>query len=144
MIRQAVLAGVAAIVLAGSAITLAPAAKPSDEKPRPKLDLLTETQEAVLRSEAVKIEVRSKRGFEVRGEAALVVDGYPEDYSFRLGPESRRLRNDEARVRLDLSARQQEVLAFAQQACDEATLDARAKAGRKTGRLTATLRSKDC
>ena len=106
--------------------------------------MLTETQEAVLRNEAVKVQVRSRRGREARVKAGLVVDGFPDDFSFRLGPESRRLRDREARLRLPLSARQAEVLAFAEQACDGATLTLAAKAGKRRTSLEAPLRAKDC
>ena len=88
--------------------------------------------------------MHSKRGDEVRVKATLVVDGFPEDYTFRLGPESEKLRDREAKVRLRLSARQREVLAFAAQACDDATVSARGKAAGKTGRVSGPLRPKGC
>ncbi len=119
-------------------------AKPDKPPKRRELELLTETQEAVLRNEAVKVQVRSRRGREARVKAGLVVDGFPDDFSFRLGPESRRLRDREARLRLPLSARQAEVLAFAEQACDGATLTLAAKAGKRRTSLEAPLRAKDC
>ncbi len=134
-------AGLLSLALIGPGMAEKPEPKP---KPKPKLELLTETQEAVLRNEAVKVEVRSKRGDEARVKARLVVDGFPEDYSFWLGPESRRLRHNEARARLDLSARQQEVLAFAEQACDGATLRLHAKAARRAANLSAPLPPKGC
>ena len=83
-------AGLLSLALTGPGMAEKPEPKP---KPKPKLELLTETQEAVLRKEAVKVEVQSKRGDEARVKARLVVDGFPDDYSFRLGPESRRLRD---------------------------------------------------
>lgn len=129
------------IVLAGTA----PAKPPKPEpRPKPTLELLTETQQGALRKRAIKVGVRSKRGDEVRVKATLVVDGFPEDYTFRLGPESEKLRDREAKVRLRLSARQREVLAFAAQACDDATVSARGKAAGKTGRVSGPLRPKGC
>jgi hypothetical protein len=139
--RPAILA--TGLVLAIVIASVGAAEKPQ-RPPKPKLELLTETQEAVLRNEAVKVEVRSKRGRKARVKAGLVVDGFPDDFSFRLGPESRRLRDREARLRLPLSARQAEVLAFAEQACDGATLTLAAKAGKRTARLQAPLRAKGC
>jgi hypothetical protein len=136
-----------AIVAAGLALALvvsSSAAEKPQRPPKPKLELLTETQEAVLRNEAVKVRVRSKRGREARVKAGLVVDGFPDDFSFRLGPESRRLRDREARLRLPLSARQAEVLAFAEQACDGATLTLAAKAGKRRTSLETPLRAKGC
>ena len=122
------------------------ATKPDEPKPKPKpkLELLTETQEAALSKGAIKVEVTSKRGDEARVKATLVVDGFPDDFSFRLGPESKRLRNRKAKVKLKLSARQQEVLEFAAQACDDATLTAQARAAQRTGTLAAELRSEAC
>ena len=75
----------------------ATAAEAKPDKPPAEAELLTETQEAVLRNEAVKVQVRSRRGREARVKAGLVVDGF-DDFSFRLGPESRRLRDREARL----------------------------------------------
>jgi RNase P/RNase MRP subunit p29 len=133
------------VALAAAAIGGVAAAKPDDEpKPKPKLELLTETQEAAISKGAIKLEVRSKRGDEVRVKATLVVEGFPADYTFRLRPESKRLRNRKAKVLLRLSPRQREVLAFSAQACDGATLDAEARAARRTGKLTATLPPESC
>jgi hypothetical protein len=114
------------------------------KEPKPKLELLTETQEAVLRKDAVKVRVRSERDRAVRIKARLEVDGFPDDFRFRLGPRSRRLRRGEATLMLPLSARQAEVLAFAEQACDGASLRLVAKAGGRTGRLSAPLRTRNC
>lgn len=136
-----------AIVATGLTLALAVSASAAERPPRPskpRLALLTETQDAVLRNEAVKVRVRSKRGREARVRAGLVVDGFPDDFSFRLGPEVRRLREREAKLKLPLSARQAEVLAFAEQACDGATLALVAKVGKRKARLDAPLRAKDC
>jgi hypothetical protein len=133
--------------LAAAAIGGVAAAKPDDEpkpKPKPKLELLTVSQEAAVRKGAIKFEIRSKRGNEVRVKATLVVEAFPADYTFHLRPESKRLRNRKAKVPLRLSPRQREVLAFSAQACDGATLDAQARAARRTGRLTAKLPPESC
>ena len=65
------------------------AAKPDQPKPKPKpkLTLLTQTEEEVFRKEAIKVGVESKGGEKVRVEARFVVDGFPEDFVFRLGPD---------------------------------------------------------
>ena len=134
-------------ILAAPLIALGPASAPADEserEPKPSVKLLTETQRAVLRNDAVKVRVRSQRGRKARVEADLLVEGFPDDYRFALGPESRRLRDDRAKVRLPLSARQAEVLAFAEQACDGATLRLEAHAGRATARATRPLHRKGC
>ena len=67
------------------------AAKPDHKpKPKPKLTLLTTTEEAALSKQAIKVAVESKAGEKVRVEATFVVDGFPEDFVFRLGPEKKR------------------------------------------------------
>jgi hypothetical protein len=133
-----VAAGLLALALAGPGL----AEKPRE--PKPRLELLTESQEAVLRNEAVKVRVESKRGRRARVEARLTVDGFPDDFNFRLGPESGRLRRDEAKLKLPLSARQEEVLAFAEQACDGARLELEVRAGRARTTLGAPLQPKRC
>ncbi|MGH2987294.1 MAG: hypothetical protein ACRDLO_11505 [Solirubrobacterales bacterium] len=133
------------VALAAAAIGGVAAAKPDDEpKPKPKLELRTESQEEALRNKAIKVAVRSKRGDEVRVKATLVVDAFPSPHTFKLGPESKRLRDGKAKVRLNLSARKREVLAFAAQACDKATVEVEARAARETGSLEGTLRPEDC
>ncbi len=61
----------------------------AETEPKPKLELLTASQEEALLKGAVKVEVRSKRGDEVRVKAILVVDGFPDNFTFKLGPESK-------------------------------------------------------
>jgi hypothetical protein len=131
-------AGLVALAVAGPGL----ADKP--RKPKPTLELLTESQEAVLRNDAVKVRVESRRGRKARVEARLIVDGFPDDFSFRLGPESGRLRGDAAKLKLPLSARQREVLAFAEQACDRADLELEVRAGRAKSRVGKPLEPKSC
>jgi hypothetical protein len=121
-------------------------AKPDEPKPppKPKLELLTASQEEALDKRAIRVAVRSKRGSKVRADATLVVDGFPAPYTFKLGPESKRLKRSQANLRFPLSARKREVLEFAAQACDDATIAVEARAARATGRLEGTLRSEDC
>lgn len=134
----------------GSAAALAIAAgalaKPDEPKPqpKPKLELLTASQQEALNKRAIKVAVSSKRGKKVRAEGTLVVGGFPADYTFKLGPESKPLKRRQAKLRFPLSARKHEVLEFAAQACDKATVEVEARAARKTGSLDATLRSEDC
>ena len=60
-------------------------AKP-DKPPKPKLELLTETQEAVLRNEAVKVQVRSRRGREARVKAGSSSTASPTTSAFASAP----------------------------------------------------------
>ena len=68
-----------------------------------------------------------------------MVDGFPDDFIFRLGPESAKLRNHEGVAKLELSQRQLEVLDFAIKSCHGATLAITATVGKGTGRLNGSL-----
>jgi hypothetical protein len=141
-VRQlTVLTGLAALVAGGAAL-----AKPKPPpKPKPKLELLTKTEEAALEKRAIKIGVESKRGKRVGAEATLVVDGFPDDFVFKLGPDREKLRNDEATLRFPLSARKREVLDFAIKSCRGATISVRAEVGKGKGFLNGNLRRpSDC
>ena len=93
-----------------------------------------------MRREAIKIEVRSGRGSETRAKGHLVIDGYPEDYPFRLGPETERLGGNDATVKFKLSPRMLEVLDFAIKSCRGTTVTFEARVGKGTGSLSAGLR----
>lgn len=137
------LAALTATAAAGFAVPAGQAAKP--KLPKPKVSLLTTKQEGALRRESIKISVEAKRGETVRVEAGFLIDGYPEDYFFRLGPERKRLRAGKAIVSLALSARQREVLDFAAQTCRPASLDLEAKVGKRTGTAKGRLKKPaDC
>jgi hypothetical protein len=134
-----VIAGLA--VLAGGGVAISKPKPP----PKPKLELLTETEEKALRKRAIKVGVHSRRGREVRAEATLVVDGYPDDFVFKLGPDRERLSGDDATLRFPLSARKREVLDFAIKSCRGATVAVRAEVGRGHGTLEANLaRPSEC
>jgi hypothetical protein len=140
------IAGVGLGAVAAFAIAAGALAEPDEPKPKPKpkLELLTASQQEALDKRAIRVAVRSKRGKKVRADATLVVDGFPAPYAFKLGPESERLKRRKAKLRFRLSSRKREVLEFAAQACDKATVDVRARAARRTGKLKATLRSEAC
>ena len=97
----------------------------------------------MLRKEAIKVGVESKGGEKVRVEARFVVDGFPDDFVFRLGPEAKKLRDRQATVKLGLSPRQLEVLDFAIKSCRGASLDLEGTAAKRTGRLSAQLQLPD-
>ena len=137
--RAAGLIAVAAIAVATGTAADAPAKPDHKPKPKPKLTLLTTSEEAALSKRAIKVAVESKAGEKVRVQARFVVDGFPEDFVFRLGPESKKLRDGEATVKLKLSPRKREVLDFAIKSCRGASLDLEATAAKRTGRLSAEL-----
>jgi hypothetical protein len=134
---------VALLAVAALALTSAAAAKPPKphhpKPPKPKLELLTDTEQGALRREEIKVAVRSKRGEEARVQAQFVVDGFPDDFIFRLGPDSTKLKNDDGVAHLGLSPRQREVLDFAIKSCHGATLAIKATVGKGTGHLNASL-----
>jgi hypothetical protein len=131
---------IAIAVIAVAAISAEATAKPDHKpKPKPKLTLLTTSEEAALAKQAIKVAVESKAGDQVRVEATFVVDGFPEDFTFRLGPEKKRLRDGAATVKLRLSPRKREVLDFAIKSCRGASLDLQGTAAKRTGRLSADL-----
>ena len=109
--------------------------------PKPKLELLTGSQQGALRREEIKVGVNSRRGEEARVVARFVVDGYPDDFTFRLGPESTKLRDNDGVAHLQLSQRQLEVLDFAIKSCHGATLAITAEVGKGTGHLNASLKT---
>jgi len=131
----AIAAGVALLGVAGASL-----AKPHPPKPpKPKVTILTANEDGALRHEAIKAEVTAKRAKQVRATGRLVVDGYPDDFSFRLGPVSAKLRDATAKVRFNLSARQLEVLDFGAQTCRGATVSVSAQAGKRTGSASTAL-----
>jgi hypothetical protein len=133
------------VLLAVAATAAAKPDEPKPKPPKPKLALITQTEPDALRREALKIGVKSRAGRKVRVEATFVVDGFPDDYVFHLGPVGKRLREKRAKVRLPLSQRQREVLDFAIKSCRGATVDAKGTAAKRTGRLSAGLQlSRDC
>jgi hypothetical protein len=135
--RAAALIALAALLATAASVA---AAKPDHKpKPKPKLTLLTLTQEAALERQAIKVGVKSKAGEKVRVKPRFVVDGFPDDFVFRLGPVGKRLRDHEANANLKLSPRQREVLDFAMKTCRGASLDLKATAAKRTGRLSAQL-----
>jgi hypothetical protein len=116
-------------------------AKPPQPEPKPPtITLLTGTEQGALRRESIKVGVHSRRGSEVRVQAQFVIDGYPEDFPFRLGPETARLRGGDATVRFKLSPRMREVLDFAIKSCRGATLAIEATVGKRVGHLNTGLR----
>lgn len=139
MRRGAAVAIVAGLALAASPIATGAAPKPP-KPPKPKLELLTKRQQAALRRGAIVVRVESKRGESARVRATLIVEGYPDPYTLRLGPDEKRLRGDDADVRLRLSRRQRDVLAFGVQACWRARVEVAARAGKQTAKLSKRLR----
>ena len=122
----------------------AAAAKPKPPPP-PELTLLTGTEQGVLRRGEIKLAVEAKRAKKVTVTANFVVDGYPEDYAFRLGPERKGVSDGDAKIRFPLSPRQKEVLDFAIKSCRGASLAITAKTGAANGTLQAGLKlPSDC
>ena len=131
-------AAIAVSLLVAAAASEAKPDKPP-KPPKPKLELLTGTEQGALRREEIKVGVKSRRGEQARVVARFVVDGFPDDFVFRLGPESTKLRDNDGVAHLGLSQRQLEVLDFAIKSCHGATLAITATVGKGTGHLNASL-----
>jgi hypothetical protein len=114
--------------------------KPPPKPPKPQLTLLTGTERGVLRRDQIKVGVEAKRADKVEVTAQFVVDGYPEDYPFHLGPVRKGIRDGDATVRFGLSPRQHEVLDFAAQTCRGASLAITARTEERTAALQAGLK----
>ena len=139
------IATTALLIVSLAAAGAAAKPKPKPKPPPPRLELLTTNQLGALQHKAIKVAVRARRAKEIRVKASFVVDGYPDDFYFRLGPETKKLKDREARVALPLSARKREVLDFAAQTCRPATVSLTAKAGKRTGTLNDNLKKpRDC
>ena len=134
------LAALSIVLVAAVAASGIAAAKPDPPKPpKPKVTVLTANEDGALRHEAIKAEVLAKRGKQVRAKAQLVVDGYPDDFRFRLGPIDAKVRDRRAKLRFGLSPRQLEVLDFAAQTCRGATISVSAKAAGRIGTASGGL-----
>ena len=119
---------------AALAIAAGAFAKPDEPKPppKPKLELRTASQQEALATRAIKVAVRSQaRPTRCAARRPWSSTAFPRTYTFKLGPESKPLQATARRSsRSELSARQREVLEFAAQACDKATLAVEARAAR--------------
>jgi hypothetical protein len=119
--------------------------KPPPKPPPPRLTLLTGTEQGVLRRDEIKLQVDAKRAKKVTVSARFVVEGYPEDYPFDLGPQRKGIDDGDAVIHFGLSARQHEVLDFAIKSCHGASLAFTAKTEKRTATLQAGLRMpSDC
>ena len=132
------LASVATVIFSATAVAKPPHKPP--KPPKPKLALLTGNEQGVLRRDEIKIGVEAKRADKVAVSAHFVVDGYPTDYPFHLGPRSRGVSDGDTVVRFKLSPRQHEVLDFAIKSCHGATLAIRAQTPKRSARLNTGLK----
>jgi hypothetical protein len=116
--------------------------------PKPKLRLLTTTQEAALQQEAISVRVRSGGRARVQVRGRVRVQGLERALPFTLGPTTRRFsRPATKRVRFRLDPRERQVLAFAIERCRTARVTVRARNLRDEGSdptvLSARLRRHD-
>jgi hypothetical protein len=133
-----------ATLTAIAAVAAVPAAgakpKPPPKPPKPEITLLTETEQGVLRRGKIKLLVEAKRAKKVTVTGDFVVDGYPDDFAFDLGPKRKSIDDGDAKVQFPLSSRQKEVLDFAIKSCRGATVAVRAKTEKRTATLDAALK----
>ena len=141
--RRIAMTAVLIVSLATAGATAKPDRKPP--KPKPELELLTRNQEGALQHKAIKASVRSRRGREARVKGTLFVDGFPDDYYFRLEPRTKRLKGNDAAFSFPLSARKREVLDFAAQTCRPASVTLSVRVGRGSDSLSERLKKPgDC
>ena len=114
-------------------------AKPDPKPPKPKLELLTVNERGAVEKQAIKVLVRAKKGAEVVARARVVVDGYPDDFPFGLGPERKPLKNRQAKIRFPLSARKVELIEFAADTCRGTSITVEATVKKRTGRISREL-----
>lgn len=132
-----------ALLVSGGAAIAKP--KPPPKPPPPRLELLTGTEQGVLRRGEIKLAVDAKRAKRVTVTAIFTVDGYPENFVFNLGPERKSVRDGDAAIHFKLSPRQKEVLDFAIKSCRGASIAVTAKTEKRTGTLQAGLkRPREC
>lgn len=130
---------IASVALAGaSALAIAKPDKPP-KPPKPTVELLTVTEEAAVAKKAIKVRVTAKRGAEAVASAHVVVDGFPDDFPFGLGPERKALKNKEATIRFPLSARKIELISFAADTCRGTSITIEAEVKKRVRELDASL-----
>ena len=133
---SAALTVAAALALLGAAVE---AKQEPPKPPKPQLTVLTTSQKGALRSKSVKVMVEAKRGKTAHAEGRMLVDGYPEDYLFKLGPDRERLRGGAAKLRFGLSPRKREVLDFAIKTCRGTEVTVTATVAGRTRERSASL-----
>jgi hypothetical protein len=130
-----------AALLALSAAGPLAMAKPDKppKPPKPRIELLTVNEQAAVEKRAIKVRVTAKRGAEAVASAHVVVDGYPEDFPFGLGPETRPLKGNDATIRFPLSARKVELISFAAETCRGTSISVEAEVKKRIGRISREL-----
>ena len=131
------LAALAAVGLAAAPSGAKPPKPP--KPPKPKIELLTVNERAAVRKRAIKVAVTARRGAEAVARADVVVDGYPDDFPFGLGPKTKALRNNQATISFPLSARKVELISFAAETCRGTAITVRAEVRKRIGTLNASL-----
>lgn len=130
---------VTALALAvASALAVGKPDKPP-KPPKPTVELLTVNEEAAVAKKAIKVLVTAKRGAEAVVRAHVVVDGFPDDFPFGLGPERKALKNHQATVRFPLSARKVELISFAADTCRGTSISIEAEVKKRVRTLDASL-----
>ena len=133
----AAFAATASLVLGVAASGAKPDKPP--KPPKPKIELLTVNEQAAVEKRAIKVRVEARRGAEAVASADVVVDGYPEDFPFGLGPETKPLKRNEATIRFPLSARKVELISFAAQTCRGTSITIEAEVKKRVGRISRSL-----
>ena len=122
-------------------------AKPDDDKPpkppKPTVTVLTTTEIGALENRQIKVQVTAKKAETATVSGTLLIDGFPDDFSFKLAPRKATLKNGTGKVRWGLSARKREVLDFAIKSCRPASVTVTAEARGRSRTVTARSRPTD-
>jgi hypothetical protein len=130
---------VIALALAGAA-----AAKPGDDHkppkpPKPTVAVLTTTELGALENRSIKAQIGAKKTNTATASGTLLIDGFPDDFSFKLAAKRVNVKNGTGKARWGLSARKREVLDFAIKSCRPASVTVKAEARGRSRTVSADL-----
>ena len=107
--------------------------------PKPTVTVLTTTEVGALSNRSIKVQVGAKKTKTATASGTLLIDGFPEDFSFKLAPKKVNVKNGTGKARWGLSARKREVLDFAIKSCRPASVTVTAEARGRSRTVTQDL-----
>lgn len=103
------------------------------------MTVLTTTEMGALENRQIKVQVTAKKAETATVSGTLLIDGFPDDFSFKLGAKSVSLKDGTGKARWGLSARKREVLDFAIKSCRPASVTVKATARGRSRTVTQDL-----
>jgi hypothetical protein len=101
--------------------------------------VLTTTEIGALENRSIKVQIGAKKAKRATASGTLLIDGYPDDFSFKLGAKTVNVKNGTGKARWGLSARKREVLDFAIKSCRPASVTVKAEARGRSRTVTQDL-----